>query len=268
MKKAFRIFRIVLLALCVAVFLASAVMLVDILVGYGKADNFYDDINKGVEDADTPDAEAGKAPARLVELSKYVVELQKTYPDVVGYVNVPSLGISYPVVQADDNDYYLDHLIRGEENSSGSIFLDYRADTDPQKAQNTVLYGHNMNDGSMFHKVEKFFTDKSLFDGAVVEYVTEDGVYIYEPWVLYRCWAGFPFGKCNFAEGESFVYFCEDIIEEVTSKAFYYLNDLEYDEDSSIITFATCVNSITTKNDRYIYQAMLKEAYVNIHAED
>ena len=266
MKKAFRIFRIALLAVCIAVFLVSAAMLVKIIIGYAEADNFYDKISDSVDNV-SAENDKGEVPARLVELSKYVSELKASYPDVVGYVNVPTLGISYPVVQTDNNDYYLDHLINGEENSSGSVFLDCRADTDPLKAKNTVLYGHNMNDGSMFHKVEKFFMDKNLFDGAVVEYVTEDSAFVYEPWVLYRCWAGYPFSRCNFSSGESFVSFCDDIIAEVESKAYYYLNDLEYGADSGIITFATCVNSLTTKNDRYIYQAMLTESYINIYAE-
>ena len=113
MKKAFRIFRIALLAVCAAVFLVSLAMLIKIIVGYEKADGFYDKINDGFTVSETDDKE-GEAPARLVELSKYVKELKTQYPDVVGYVNVPSLGISYPVVQTDDNDYYLDHLINGE----------------------------------------------------------------------------------------------------------------------------------------------------------
>lgn len=263
MRKAFRIFRIALLCVCIAIFLVSAVMLVDILIGYAKADDFYDEINKEMSVSDeNGDGDEGKAPQRLVEISKKVIELKAQYPDVVGYVNVPTLGIAYPVVQTDNNDYYLTHLINGEESTSGSVFLDYRIDKDPLKTKNTVLYGHNMNDGSMFHKVEEFFMDKSLFDGAVVEYVTEDGVFIYEPLALYRCDAFYPFFMHEFSSDEAYLDFCD-----MVSEKGFYLSDAEYDENSSLISFATCVNSLTTKNARYVYHAVLCEAYTNIHAE-
>lgn len=263
MKKIFFALKIVILAVSLAVFVISAVMLVRILAGYAKADSFYDDINSGIsadiENGDT----AGEAPARLIELSRYVSELKEKYPDVIGYVNVPALEISYPVVQTDNNDYYLTHMIDGSESTSGAIFLDYRIDKDPAKVKNTVLYGHNMNDGSMFHKVEEFFNDRSLFDSATVEYVTEDSVFIYEPLALYRCDAYYPFFMFEFSSDEAYLDFCDMISE----KAFY-LSDAEYDADTSLISFATCVNSLTTKNARYIYHAVLCESYTDIHLED
>ena len=262
MKKFFLIFRIVLLAVCILVFLASSFMLVKILVGYKKADKFYDEINKGVATEQTDSTADEGAPVRLVELSRYVRELKEAYPDVVGYVNVPNLGISYPVVQGDDNDFYLTHMIDGSESKSGAVFLDCRIDTDPQKTKNTVLYGHNMNDGSMFHGIEEFFNDRSLFDNAVVEYVTENGVYIYEPLALYRCDAFYPFFMHEFSSDEAYLDFCDMVSEKA-----YYLSDAEYDENTSLISFATCVNSITTKNARYIYHAVLKEAYTDLHKE-
>lgn len=263
MKKAFRIFRIALLCVCIAVFVVSAVMLVDILVGYAKADNFYDELKEeNVAGESDGDCREDGAPQRLVDLSRQVTELKKKYPDVVGYLSVPSLDIFYPVVQGEDNDYYLTHLINGEESTSGSIFLDSRVNSDPLKTKNTVLYGHNMNDGSMFHKVEEFFMDRGLFDGATVEYVTEDGVYIYEPLALYRCDAYYPFFMHEFSSDEAYLDFCDMISEKA-----YYLSDAEYTADSTLISFATCVNSITTKNARYIYHAVLSEAYTNIHSE-
>ena len=119
-----------------------------------------------------------------------------------------------------------------------------------------------MNDGSMFHKVEEFFSDRSLFDNAVVEYVTEDGIYIYKPLALYRCDAFYPFFMYEFSSDEAYLDFCDMIIEKG-----FYSSDIEYDENSTLISFATCVNSITTKNARYIYHAVLTESYADIHAE-
>ncbi len=260
-RKAFRIFRIILLVICIVVFLVSAVKLVQILVEYSRAENVYDEINKGISELDGADeGERGNAPARLVELSKYVAELKMQYPDVVGYVNVPSLEISYPVVQTDNNDYYLDHMITGEESTSGAIFLDYRIDSDPLATKNTVLYGHNMNNGSMFHKVVDLFTAEN-FMNATVEYVTENGVYIYEPLALYRCEAYYPFYMYEFDSDAGFLDFCD----MVTEKSFHTQRpEVEYGADASLITFSTCTNSISSKTGRYIYHAVLTEAYTDI----
>lgn len=260
--KAFRIFRIALLAVCIAVFLVSAVMLVRILVEYSKAENVYDEINKGIENIDS-DSEVKDVPENLVALSKYVSELKAQYPDVVGYVNVPSLGISYPVVQTDNNDYYLDHMINGEESTSGAIFLDYRINSNPAVSKNTVLYGHNMNNGSMFHKVVDLFTLEKFLE-AEVEYVTENSAYVYTPLALYRCEAYYPFYMYEFDSDGGFLDFCDMI----TEKSFHTERpEAEYGADARLITFSTCTNSISSKTGRYIYHAVLTEFYENIHTE-
>lgn len=261
MKKIFLIFRVILLIICIAVFVVSVVMLAKIIVGYSEADDFYNKINSGV-DTENNEKDNSDVPNRLIELSLYVQELKTQYPDIVGYINIPSIGISYPVVQSGDNDYYLNHLIDGTENTSGAIFLDYRISKEPLETKNTVLYGHNMNNGSMFHGIEEFFNDRSLFDNAVIEYVTETAIYVYEPFALYRCDAFYPFYMYEFSNEENYLDFCNMISEKA-----YYLSDVEYDGTSSLISLATCVNSLTTKNARYIYHAVLSKTYTNIHGD-
>lgn len=58
-------------------------------------------------------------------------------------------------MQGEDNEHYLHYTFDGKENIAGSIFLDYRnrADFTDRKA---ILYGHNMQDGSMFSRLEKY----------------------------------------------------------------------------------------------------------------
>lgn len=266
-KKIFRYFKIFVLVICIAVFLVCAVMLADIIIEYVKAERAYDDINNRFEEGlleETEGEAIGEAPERLVKLSLYVRELKAEYPDVIGYVNVPSLGISYPVVQTDNNSYYLNHMINGEESSSGAIFLDCNIDNDPAKAKNTVLYGHNMNNGTMFHKVVDLFKKIENFEAATVEYVTEDAIFIYEPYALYRAEAYYPFFMYEFTSDEGFLDFCDMILE----KSFYRDYEApEYDESSSFMTFSTCTNSISSITDRFVYHSILTKEYTDIHKE-
>lgn len=70
-------------------------------------------------------------------------------PDIVAWIYVEGTKINYPVVQTDDNDYYLDRLFDRTRNSAGSIFMDYRCSADFSD-RHSILYGHNMKDKSMF----------------------------------------------------------------------------------------------------------------------
>lgn len=89
--------------------------------------------------------------------------LYKINPDIIAWIVVPDTKISYPIVQTKDNETYLHQTFTGTKNSCGSIFMDClnRADFgDP----NTVIYGHNMRNGSMFralndYKEESFYKE-------------------------------------------------------------------------------------------------------------
>lgn len=80
--------------------------------------------------------------------------LQAQNPDFVAWLDIPGTGIQYPVVQANDNDYYLRRTFSGTQNRAGSIFMDYRC-TDFSDA-NTILYGHNMRDDTMFAALKAY----------------------------------------------------------------------------------------------------------------
>lgn len=81
--------------------------------------------------------------------------LQEINPDVLGWIMIPDTNISYPLLQGTDNDYYLNHTWNKNRNSAGSIFLE--AYVSPNFTDfNTIIYGHRMNNGSMFTGLRKF----------------------------------------------------------------------------------------------------------------
>lgn len=125
--------------------------LIQIVLRYQEADSLYDDIEKEVF---VPDilAEDGKNQKEENDTGvKPAVDFQKLISingDVVGWISIPELGLEYPITQGEDNEYYLHHAYNREASFAGSIFMDYR--NEDFQDQNTILYGHNMLNGSMF----------------------------------------------------------------------------------------------------------------------
>ena len=70
-------------------------------------------------------------------------------PDVKAWLELPGTVIQYPVAQGEDNSYYLKHLYDGTANKVGCLFIDYE-NAEDFSDNNTIIYGHNMRDGSMF----------------------------------------------------------------------------------------------------------------------
>lgn len=110
------------------------------------------------------------------ELMKQAQELQETYPDAIGWIYIPDTNINYPIMQGEDNDFYLTHSAGGRSLKSGCIELDYRCENRFQNNFN-ILYGHNMKNGSMFANVCRF-KDKSYYDCHPYGWLyTSDAVY-------------------------------------------------------------------------------------------
>ena len=172
-----------LTVLLIAVFLFSGYKLLSTLLEYRKAANTYNNLSgevvsnrdAGSPSGDSPAASSGTAgrtanrgaqsqssggqtAAQPLERSPIEVDfsaLLARNSDVVGWIYSPDTVINYPVVQGSDNDYYLHRLIDGTWNPSGSIFVDVR---NPLcfDGRSAILYGHHMNDGSMFASIVNY----------------------------------------------------------------------------------------------------------------
>ena len=111
--------------------------------------------------------------------------LRAANSDVIGWIRIPDTKIDYPIVQGDDNDFYLGHTWQREENSVGSIFMEHR-NTPDFTDYNTILYGHNMNDGSMFANLKRYETEWFWQRHPYIYIATEEGVFRYEVFSAYE----------------------------------------------------------------------------------
>lgn len=111
--------------------------------------------------------------------------LQKVNSDIIGWIVVPGTKLSYPLLQARDNDFYLTHLYTKRSCSVGAIFMDYKVPSD-LSGYNTIIYGHRMKDGSMFASL-KYYLNSSYCEEHPCIYITnEAGVYQYTVFAAYE----------------------------------------------------------------------------------
>ena len=194
----------------------------------------------------------------LEKMRAGLMSLARINPDVYGWITVEGTNINYPLVQGEDNDYYLNHAYTGEFLPNGSIFVDYRNYDDIMKNFNTVMYGHNIPSGAMFHDVEKFIKDatyKDYFYNTTINIYTNDGIFIYEPFAVYKTRMDYNYFKTGFKTPGDFVTFCEEV--KANSK---HQKDMTFTETDRIITMSTCTNILNS--ERYALHAKLIKAIV------
>ncbi len=116
--------------------------------------------------------EVSAFPDISVDFSK----LKNIYKDCVAWIYCPGTCINYPVMQGNDNDYYLHKLPDGTDNFAGSIFMDFQDNKD-LSLYTTTIYGHNLNDQTMFTPILKYRKDGFLEEHPYIFYFTEDRIY-------------------------------------------------------------------------------------------
>lgn len=155
--------------------------------------------------------------------------LQNVNADVIGWIKIADTQIDYPIVQGTDNDFYLFRSWDGTENINGAIFADsYNANdfTD----MNTFIYGHHMNNGSMFANLQ-YYKDQDFFEQhPEIIICTPKGDYTAKIFAAYTTTAT--------STSYSFVY-NNTYLNEVRSKSFVTA-DIDVSAEDRIITLSTC----------------------------
>ncbi len=145
--------------------------------------------------------------------------------DYVGYLEVEGCDIYEPVVQGDDNDYYLKTNISGGYNKAGTVFMDYRCKvTEDYSSPNIVLYGHNQEDGTMFGNLKWYKNDPEFYsEHPTVRFSSEfeTGTYLIYAYFVTNVYAS------QDSNGEVFHY--HDYIETLNDeyKFNWYINEVQ-----------------------------------------
>ncbi len=183
---------------------------------------------------------------------------EETNKDIYAWIYIPDTNIDYPVLQhPTDDTYYLNYNIDGSKGYPGCIYTEKDNSKDFTDF-NTVLYGHNMKNGTMFHDLHKF-EKEDFFDDHLYVYI-----YLPDRTLKYTIYAAYTYDDRHLLHSYDYTEAAGregylDIIFGSRSLSAHIRKDMResMDADSNIITLSTCIGG--QSNNRYLVQAVLTE---------
>lgn len=236
----------IVLVICLGVIIACAGYFINSYLESRKIENLREDFS--VSSNNTSEEEK-----RTVEIPVNFAELKKANPDIYAWITIPEANVDYPILQSEtDNSFYLTHTVNGQKSVYGSIYTENYNAKDFSDF-NTVVYGHNMKNGTMFGSLKKF-RDASFFNQN--RYIT---VYMPERILKYEIFAACTWDNKHILLSRDFESdfnrqtYLEDIfaVRDINSQI---KKDITVTEKDKIITLSTCMND---KNKRFLVSGVL-----------
>lgn len=244
-KRKSGVLSMILLAAALIVFAFSAIQVVRLLLPYFQGGAEYDDLKEMAVRT-----EGGSDAVFAVDFDR----LKEINPDTVAWIRFdePEV-ISYPVVQAEDNQTYLTKTFQANDNKLGAIFMDCGNSPDFSD-QNTLIYGHNLKvGGEMFSRLKDYESQEF--------YEQHPYFYIYTPDQKARTYRIFSAGVVketakNYEKGPMTKEEFREYLKAVRSSSAYDTG-AEVTEDSRIVSLSTCTN--VRDDERFLVQGVLVE---------
>ncbi len=200
---------------------------------------------------DTIEVDESKVTKESTKRMIQVKSLQQENSDVVGFLEIENTNISYPVVQGNDNEYYMTHNYKKEKSKNGAIFLDKDYDWNIP-SNNYLIYGHNLNNGTMFQELLKYADESYYKEHLTISFTTADEEGVYDIISVFR-------SKVYNTNDNVFKYYF--FINPKTEEEYnYYIKNIKdislyniektADYGTQLVTLSTC--SYHVKDGRFV----------------
>ena len=207
---------------------------------------------------DTIEVDESKVTKESTKRMIQVKSLQQENSDVVGFLEIENTNISYPVVQGNDNEYYMTHNYKKEKSKNGAIFLDKDYDWNIP-SNNYLIYGHNLNNGTMFQELLKYANESYYKEHPTISFTTADEEGVYDIISIFR-------SKVYYTSDNVFKYYFfinpktkeeyNDYIKNIKEISLYNIEQTS-DYGTQLITLSTC--SYHVKDGRFVIVGAKKE---------
>ena len=202
------------------------------------------------EDTEVPTPEPTEEP---VEIPIDFAKLQESNEDIYAWIQIPDTVVDYPIVQHPmDDSYYLNHTIEGKSGLPGSIYTEswnHRDFTDP----NTVIYGHNMKNGSMFGDLSLYKDVDYLNEHKEIFIYTPEHIYTYEVFAQITYDNRHILNWFDFSSDTGLLEFI-DSLKESRNMSNYIDDSITITSTDRIIVLSTCNGN---SEQRYLIGAVL-----------
>lgn len=190
-----------------------------------------------------------------LEVDLKSLKLQNPY--TVGWIKVNGTDIDYPVVQYNDNEFYLTHSFDNSKNQAGWIFSDYRNNLNNLKF-NSIIYGHRRKDGSMFGTLKNVLTDEWYQDvnNHIIKLTTEKEYYIFQIFSVYTIYNENYYITTTFKNLELY----QEFLNTIKNRSMLDFN-IDLNTDDRILTLSTCFDS--NGNRLVVHSKLIKKGIHN-----
>ena len=249
----------ILTLLCLAVFLFSAWKLVGIFQEYREAEQLYNDAaNEFTTLNSDQDKEHAVPVPTMREQAPVEVDfskLLKINDDIIGWIYMEDTLENYPLLQGENNLYYLDKTLYKKYLASGSIYLDCDNEPDFSDAH-SIIFGHNMKNHTMFGDLSDLRDEDYLKEHPYVDLILTDGTWMrYEICSVYRAHVEDGTFRAPLNKAKNFKPFME-LITEKNMHADSELDLPVVQEEDKVLTLSTCTED-SADLERFVVHAVL-----------
>lgn len=252
--------RIVLGAAIIGLLIASAVLIKQYIIPYFNNNGYNNDPEYSVDESNTATEPITEdVSGEEIAIQKKYAALLNTNKDFVGKLYIDAIEeAGFIVVQGEDNSKYLTTGFKGETTRYGTLFVDYRNDVQ-SFGSNTIIYGHNMRDGSQLGSLSLYSDIENYKAFPTVRFNT---IYGENEWKIFAAFKintekkddngyVFPYLTTEFPSDEKFMEF----IDDVKMRSYYTNDSVDIKPDDKILTLSTCDTEFN--NARFVLMARL-----------
>ncbi|MBR2716637.1 MAG: sortase [Oscillospiraceae bacterium] len=249
---------IVIIVVLVIGILVAGFMLGRIFLNYHRDRAAYDDLadeaiselrRRVQEELDAPEEEVVVNPSVPIQVDWTYLRQQNS--DVIGWLYCPNTVINYPVLQTQDESFYLNHGFDKQPNTAGALFADYGSSAGVLMS-NFIIYGHNMKDHSMFGTLTRY-TDQSYWEqNPTMYYLTPNQNYRIElscAHIVESTVDNFPMLFSGTAEYRSY-------LNQISTRCFW-VNSPAMLTDYQLITLSTCSYTSGYVDPRFLVHGIM-----------
>lgn len=239
--------------ICLVILIVSVTFLIGWFIAQRNREGIYEKMQKRNEELAKGLEETGSSDVEdKVVIPIDFKSLKEENQDIYAWIRIPGTVVDYPILQSDlDDDYYLNHTVEGKEGLPGSIYTESMNSIDFTD-RNTVIYGHDMRDGSMFGELSLYVDSDYMKKHSTVFIYTPEHSYTYKIFAAVTYDDRHILHNFDFSKKEGLSEFL-DSLASTRNMNSYIDKDISVDSSDRIITLSTCNGN---DNQRFLVEAV------------